>query len=61
MIIKEAIAYPTFELLRACSEELSMPAYVVGGYVRDYLLGHECKDIDIVVEGSGIAIAREFA
>lgn len=37
-----------------------MPAWVVGGYVRDYLLGHQDKDIDVVVLGSGIEFARAF-
>jgi len=38
-------------------------AYVIGGYVRDYLLKreHQDKDIDIVVIGSGIEIARKAA
>jgi poly(A) polymerase len=38
-------------------------AYVIGGYVRDYLLKreHAGKDIDIVVIGSGIEIARKVA
>ncbi len=34
---------------------------MVGGYVRDYLLERESKDIDIVVLGSGIELAREVA
>jgi poly(A) polymerase len=40
----------------AASENLS--CYVIGGYVRDGLLGRKSKDIDIVVAGSGIQIAR---
>ena len=38
-------------------------AYVIGGYVRDHLLKreHQDKDIDIVVIGSGIEIARKVA
>ena len=38
-------------------------AYVIGGYVRDCLLKreHSDKDIDIVVIGSGIAIAKKIA
>lgn len=34
---------------------------MIGGYVRDYLLGRHCKDIDFVTEGSGIALAEEVA
>lgn len=36
-------------------------AYVVGGYVRDQLLGKEVTDIDIVVVGDGVAFARTVA
>lgn len=36
-------------------------AYLIGGYVRDCLLGKPGKDIDIVVVGSGIDFAREVA
>ncbi|MFB0517289.1 MAG: CCA tRNA nucleotidyltransferase [Candidatus Neomarinimicrobiota bacterium] len=32
--------------------------YLVGGYVRDLILGRENQDIDLVVEGDGIAFAR---
>lgn len=38
-----------------------MRAYAIGGYVRDALLGRPCKDIDIVVEGKGVVVARQFA
>jgi poly(A) polymerase len=42
----------------------SLSAYVVGGYVRDHLLGKEVKDTDVVVIGNGIEfakmVAREF-
>ncbi|MDR2886265.1 MAG: CCA tRNA nucleotidyltransferase [Rikenellaceae bacterium] len=33
-------------------------AYVIGGYVRDHYLRRPCTDIDIVVTGSGIALAE---
>ena len=32
----------------------NIAAYVVGGYVRDFLLGKKVKDTDIVVIGSGV-------
>lgn len=38
-----------------------MPAYVVGGYVRDRLLARPTKDIDIVCVGDGIQLANELA
>jgi tRNA nucleotidyltransferase (CCA-adding enzyme) len=37
------------------------PIYVVGGYVRDLLLGQTNVDIDLVVEGDAIAVARRLA
>jgi len=43
------------------SEKLMMPAYVVGGYVRDILLNKEITDIDIMVEGDGIKFAKELS
>lgn len=38
-----------------------MPAFVIGGFVRDCILGRDTHDIDIVVQGSGIEFARKFA
>jgi tRNA nucleotidyltransferase/poly(A) polymerase len=43
------------------ADKLNVEAYVVGGYVRDKLLGKEVKDIDIVVVGDGIAFAEKVA
>lgn len=50
---------------RACADDLSVETYLVGGFVRDRLLGHPSKDIDLLVVGdNGItllaAIARHF-
>ncbi len=39
---------------------LHMPVYVVGGFVRDLLLGHPGLDFDIVVEGDAITLARSL-
>lgn len=43
------------------ADQLGVEAYVVGGYVRDKLLGKEVTDIDIVVVGDGIAFAQNVA
>ncbi len=43
------------------ADEQGIEAYVVGGYVRDKLLGKEVNDIDIVVVGSGVEFARSVA
>lgn len=45
----------------AVADELSLDAYVVGGYVRDKLLGKEVSDIDIVIVGNGIDFAEAAA
>ena len=45
----------------ALASKEKLPAYVVGGYVRDMLLGRVSNDIDIMVEGDGIAFAKKLA
>lgn len=45
----------------AVADRLGAEAYVVGGYVRDLLLGREVKDIDVTVIGDGVAFAHEAA
>ena len=40
---------------------LGTPAYAVGGCVRDWCLGRPGRDLDIAVEGDGIALARAWA
>ena len=50
-----------FQLIMEAAQELKSPAYVVGGYVRDRLLGRESKDMDIVCVGSGIELAQQIA
>lgn len=49
------------EIVGQCARELGVPAYVVGGYVRDRLLGRPTKDIDIVCVGDGIQLAEAVA
>lgn len=43
------------------SQNLNIPAYLVGGHVRDKLLGRNSKDLDFTCVGSGIALAEETA
>ncbi len=52
---------PVFELLAETAAETGVRAFVIGGYIRDMLLNRPCKDIDVVVEGSGIDLANAFA
>jgi len=57
----EALAQPVFDALAAASEAVGQPAYVIGGYVRDFLLGHAGTDVDVVTLGSGTTLAQAFA
>lgn len=47
-----------FKQISATADELGLECYVVGGYVRDIFLQRPSKDIDVVVVGSGIAMAE---
>ena len=55
------LEHPVFKLVGETAKELGVRAFVIGGYVRDCFLGRPNKDIDIVVEGSGIALAEAIA
>lgn len=50
-----------FELIQQSAKELGFPVYIVGGYVRDRLLGRASKDLDVVCVGSGIELAKRLA
>ena len=47
-----------FSIISEAAQEMGVRAFVIGGYVRDCFLARPSKDIDIVVEGSGIALAE---
>ena len=59
--IKQKINTPLFHKLTETADELGFECYLVGGYVRDLFLERPTNDIDVVVVGSGIAIAEAFA
>lgn len=50
-----------FKLISEIVTEQQLHCYVIGGYVRDFLLRRPSKDIDIVVVGSGIQLAKSLA
>ncbi len=53
-----------FGILSSASElaaKMSLDIYVVGGYVRDIIMGNNLSDLDIMVVGDGIQFARELA
>ncbi|HNY04027.1 MAG TPA: tRNA nucleotidyltransferase, partial [Bacteroidales bacterium] len=60
--MKEYLTHPIFPVITQVAEEMGVEASVVGGFVRDALLGRRHKqDIDIVVIGSGIDFAHQVA
>lgn len=59
---KDALNSKIFEVVAAASCSLGVDSYVIGGYVRDYLLNRpHKKDIDIVAVGSGIDLALKVS
>src|SRR5690554_1575456 len=59
---KQALTHPIFKIISKSAKELQLDAYVIGGFVRDYLLQRgSAKDIDIVAVGSGIELAKQVA
>ena len=55
----ENLNAPLFTLLKEVVSALDLEAYIIGGFVRDHLLGRtQKKDIDIVALGSGIELAQ---
>lgn len=59
---KEALNNTIFEVISQASGELKFDTYVIGGFVRDYILGRASKkDIDIVAVGSGIELALKVS
>ncbi|WP_255578610.1 CCA tRNA nucleotidyltransferase [Chitinophaga sp. sic0106] len=49
------------EKIALAAQELKVPAYLIGGFVRDKLLERRTKDMDIVCVGDGIALAHKVA
>ena len=49
---------PVFHLIGEVADEMGVECYVVGGYVRDIFLERPSDDIDVVVVGSGIEVAK---
>ena len=62
MNYNKALNNPIFKIIAQASQELSIDSYVIGGFVRDFILERESKkDIDIVAVGSGIELAQKVA
>ncbi|TCI95034.1 CCA tRNA nucleotidyltransferase [Tenacibaculum sp. M341] len=59
---KEALSNEIFNYITKASEELQLESYVIGGFVRDFILKRgTAKDIDVVAVGSGIELAEKVA
>jgi poly(A) polymerase len=59
---RTAILLPVFEYISSAAVGLNIDSYVIGGFVRDFILKRsKSKDIDIVAVGSGIELANKVA
>jgi len=62
--MKERLSPRILDMLQVIGEkayQLGCNAYVVGGFVRDLFLYRTNEDLDIVIEGDGIAFAKKYA
>jgi len=63
-LLEQALSSPVLALVRHISQtahKMGFVPYFVGGPVRDLLLGHPIVDVDLVIEGDAIALARRLA
>ena len=58
--LAEILDQALFHQIGEAADRLGVECYVVGGYVRDIFLERPSNDIDVVVVGSGIALAKEL-
>ncbi len=58
--LPDILSLPVFGRIRRIVDRRGLKAFVVGGCVRDYYLRRPCTDIDVVVAGSGVEVAREL-
>lgn len=61
MNLKNELNHPVFGIVADVARSTCTEVYVIGGYVRDLILGRSSKDIDFVVIGNGIEIAENVA
>ena len=59
--LKVKVERPIFRLISEVADRLGYECYVIGGYVRDLFLERMSKDIDCVVVGSGVEMAKAVA
>jgi len=61
MNYKDYILHPVFKVVSEVASEQGVRVFIIGGWVRDLILERPSKDIDFVVEGSGIELATAVA
>src|SRR5574344_1871461 len=61
MNLKEKIDNDIFKIIGNVADSMNLETYVVGGFVRDSIMGRKSTDIDIVTIGSGISLAEEIS
>lgn len=62
MNYEKALQHPIFKVISKSAEELKIDSYVIGGFVRDFILNRGlAKDIDVVAIGDGIKLAQQVA
>ncbi len=57
--LRHKLNHPVFHQIAQVAQATGMETYVIGGFVRDLLLGIQSKDMDFVVAGSGIEFAQK--
>lgn len=59
---RSALQHKIFEVISRAAATLELESYVIGGFVRDYILERgEAKDIDVVAVGNGISLAQKVS
>ena len=61
MNLKIKLRRKVFSLVGGVADRMGRECYVVGGFVRDLIIGRPSKDIDFVTVGSGIELAEAVA
>ncbi len=60
-VLKEKFGRSVFRTIGRIADQEQLETYVIGGYVRDVLLGRSTKDVDIMTVGNGIELAAKVA
>ncbi|MCR4613534.1 MAG: CCA tRNA nucleotidyltransferase [Bacteroidaceae bacterium] len=59
--LRKSVNTPIFRLIGEVADEEGLECYVIGGFVRDLFLGRPSNDVDCVVIGSGVRMAKAVA